>query len=457
MLHFYDNFWNPSLYCLNSIERNGIKFSEEVSVPAAVKAEADSSELNRELQDWTGWHPPLSQSTPHVENWGSTEQFAAFLYDYKNFPIPPVKGTLKAIEGNREKKRTTSEAGVLWLAQNVPNPDDRKFLALRVKYKKALKYGTYLRNLPTYRDTNGRIHTTLGPDTDTGRLSSRNPALQQIPKSDSYGIRSAFVPAEGNCFIVADYSQLEMYVLADLLAREFNDTKLISDLLSGDVHSATAKRTWPWLQSIPNLKLDAKGNKKRDEAKTLNYAVNYGKTAVGLGYQITDEHGVPIGKQAAQNLLDAYFAGYPAIVRYQRWISSYAKKHGGVHTLLGRFRPLPEIGSSSKWEVRAAERKALNTPMQGGAADIVTAAMLRLNVDPLPELIELGWFHRALHATGAFPVLQVHDELVFECPLKTAQEALEIVKYEMENPIRKKMHVKFKVDANISENWAEGK
>jgi DNA polymerase-1 len=443
--YFYEKFWNPSLYCLNAIEHNGIRFDDSVSEPAADKAGQDVRELEEQLEAWA----------PSVDNWGSFKQLSEFLYVFKCYPIPPMCGTLKAVRGNRERKQVTDEVGILWHASNIGGEEGEK-LALIVKLRKAKRYGTYLRTLPSYCDSQGRIHTTLGPDTDTGRLSSRNPALQQIPKSDSYGIRRAFVPAPGNVFVVADYSQLEMYVLADLLVKQFGDYALHDDLLSGDIHSATARRTWPFLSSIPNLKLDDEGNKYRDKSKTLNYAVNYGKTATGLGFQIRND-GVPIGKVAAQKLLDQYYQAYPAIPRYQSWIKGYARKHGGVHTLLGRFRPLPEAQSTNEWEARAAGRQALNTPMQGGAADIVTAAMLRLNVENIPDLKDLGWYNADLANTGFFPVLQVHDELIFEGPEETAELARELIKHGMENPVKKQMAVKLKVDANIAHNWAEGK
>jgi DNA polymerase-1 len=373
-----------------------------------------------------------------------------------------VCGTLSAVKKNHKKKPVTDQAGVDWLAGNVKDEYDREQLNRFAEYKKVRDQLKFLSSLPGHRDPEGRLHCVLAPETDTGRLSCRNPNLQQIPKSDRYGIRAAFRAEEGFKLIVADYSQLELYVLAHFLIELFDDHGLANALKEGDVHSAVAKMAWPELQKFPG-KLDvdlgtpAWAAKKRSDVKSVVYGLNYGKTARGLGVQIKDEDGRAIGTERAQELLDTVCEAL-GVRPYQEYIQAYATKHGGVHTLLGRWRPLPGAQSDDEYERSAALRQALNTPIQGSAVDIVTGAMLRLNTDPLPELRRAGWYSERLATTGSKLLLQAHDELVFEVPREHAEEARELVQWGMEHPFKEGfLKVPLKVEAKVADNWAEGK
>jgi DNA polymerase-1 len=261
---------------------------------------------------------------------------------------------------------------------------------------------------------------------------------------------------------VADYSQLELYVLAHFLRELFGDDGLARALEAGDVHSEVAKMAWPELQKFPG-KLDvdlgtpAWAAKKRSDVKSVVYGLNYGKTARGLGIQIKDEDGRAIGTERAQELLDTVCDAL-GVKPYQEYIQAYAIKHGGVHTLLGRWRPLPGAQSDDEYERSSSLRQALNTPIQGSAADIVTAAMLRLNTDPLRELQAANWFHSELAILGTRLLLQVHDELVFEVPMQHAERARELVQWGMEHPFKEGfLKVPLKVEAKVCDNWAEGK
>lgn len=461
MRDFYERFWRPSLYVLNEAERNGIYLDADICATGAKRAAHDLIPLEGKLRSWGS---DYTRQLDEEMSWRSTTHVPRFLYDFKRFPIPPVEGTLKSIKKNwdwktKSAKRTTSEAGLTWLAGNVKSQRDQEGLLALIKWKKTKKYEQYLQRLPDYRDSAGRIHTVLAPETDTGRLSARNPALQQIPGSDPYGVRGAFRAIPGHKLIVADYSQLELYVLAHFIWQQFKGRGLADALDSGDVHSYIAKECWPWLKKYEgNLKNsgDPKAEKARSDVKSVVYGLNYGKGDGGLGLAITDDNGKPIGKAAARDLRRSIFAGFPDIPRYQDATKAYARRHGGVRTLLGRWRPIPEaLGDDHSG---AGGRKALNTPIQGSAADIVTAAMLRCNTCDLPELREHGWFHSALAATGAKLVLQVHDELVYEVPSACAEEARVLIKEGMEKPFKEGfLNVPLKVDANVCDDWGAGK
>jgi DNA polymerase-1 len=290
--------------------------------------------------------------------------------------------------------------------------------------QKAVKTKQFLSALPGHiSDGTGRIHTSLSPSTESGRLASKNPNLQNIPaKNDIFGIRKCFTSPPGRSLVVLDYSQLELYVLAHFLLEWFDDRTLADDLEAGDVHTATAVRCW----NDPT---------RRSDAKAINYSVNYGKTAVGLGAQIKND-GVSIGTHAAQQLLDRYFDAYPGILEYQERQKADSRDAGYCTTLSGRRRYL-DYGQH-EWQARAADRKALNTPIQGSAADIVTAALI---------------------ACADLPcVLQVHDELIFEVETENAPAVLEQAREYMESAGSMfSLRVPLKVSGGIYQNWGEAK
>ena len=456
-LDLYNTFWQPSLYVLNAAERNGITLDPDVCERGATQADKDATALEPTLNRWAEYF------TAQVGDfsWRSTTKVPEFLYDFKNFPIPPVEGTLKTIKKNwdwevKAPKRTTSEAGLTWLIQNLDNLQDRECLKALLKWKKARKYEGDLRKLPGFRDDRGRVHTVIGPDTDTGRLSSKNPNLQQIPANDPYGIRAAFTASEGHVLVVADYSQLELYLLAHHIKRHFGDTALEDALLSGDVHSSIAKMCWPQFAPIEGTLKgcgNPKAEKARDNVKSIIYGVNYGKGDAGLGLAIQDEQGNPIGTEAAKQIREDIFGTFSGITRMQESFKRYARVHGGVHTLLGRWRPIPEALGDDRGGFGG--RKALNTPIQGGAADIVTAAMLKTNTYDIPELSM--YYNKPLADTGAKLLLQIHDELIFEVPEANAEEACALIVQGMEHPLREGfLAVPLKVAASINRTWGEG-
>lgn len=379
-------------------------------------------------------------------NWNAPEQLRTLLYRTWNLPRPPITGTVKAIKPSDPDEWSTAEASLHWLELNCE--EHRVELGQIRRRRKASRLHGYLRDLPEFVHGDGRLHTVLAASTDTGRLASSAPPLQQIPnsKSDKYGIRRAFVASPGHALIVADYSQLEVYVLGHFLLKLFGDDSVAVALRTGDVYNAIAQVCWPSLagQNSAHVKTAA-GTTYRDLAKIVVLARNYGKTEQGLAVSLLDETGASVGLDFARGILTAYDAGFPALARWTKYVADFARKHGGVATLLGRWRPIPECRSERTWERSAGERKAANTPIQGSAADVVACAGLSLRSDHV--LARLG-YRQCLH---------VHDEVILFGPAEAAPEALARTVALMENPGGVQLLVPLKVEAKIAPSWAEGK
>ncbi len=441
LFEFHELFWNKSLLVLSQIERRGITLDLPYLERKCALALETVAEIDRQLNNWAADY--IRQIESSEVNWSSATQVAEFFYTFKNFPIPAVIGTMSAAKRNTKRKPSTSQASIDWLAKHTKNDTSRKYLQLFQKRNRARTLSSYVRSWIDKCSPDGRVRTSYNPATDTGRLTSSNINLQNIPsRNDPFDLRRGFIAAKGKVLIVADYSQLEMYVMAHFLLYLFGDDSLASMLSSGDVHTNTAFKIWAKelsaLGATPeNIKDVAKSF--RNNAKTVNYAMPYGKTAAGLGMQITDENGLAIGKAAAQQIIDDYFEALPGMDRLFEHFRTEARELGYVRTLLGRNRPLPKMHSSDIWEVRAAERQAVNSPIQGSAADIVTQAMMRCS--DLPAQL----------------ILQVHDELVFEVDACIAEEQCAIIKERMENPFQRPLAVQLKVDAGIATTWSEGK
>jgi DNA polymerase-1 len=309
-----------------------------------------------------------------------------------------------------------------------------------------------LQQLP---DEGGRIHASLNLNTETGRLSCRRPNLQNQPahEKDRYKIRKAFTCEPGNVLVVADYGQLELRLLAHITGCK---SMLDAFRQGGDFHSRTAMGMYTEISDAVQsgkvlLEWDkAKGKApapllkdvyagERRKAKTLNFSIAYGKTVHGLAKDWNVTH------EEAQNTLNRWYADRPEVRQWQDKTIRAAHRTGYTRTLLGRYRPLPEILSRNKRFVRHAERAAINTPLQGGAADIVVAAMVKLHSHP--RLKELGFKQ----------ILQIHDELILEGPEEHAKEALKIVVDVMSNPLEEPLLVDLVVDAKVAKTWYEAK
>lgn len=317
----------------------------------------------------------------------------------------------------------------------------------------------FLTSLQSLADDKSRVHCSLNLNTETGRLSSRRPNLQNQPalEKDKYKIRKAFESSIGNNLIVADYGQLELRLLASM-----TNCKSMIDAFEagGDFHSRTALDMFGYIQE----KLDAgecllewdyeKGAppkqlikdlyaSERRKAKTLNFSIAYGKTSHGL----SQDWGV--SKEEAEKMLQAWYAARPEVLQWQADKKATARQRGFTRTLMGRYRQLPEAMGKNRKLVGASERASINTPIQGGAADVAMMAMNKINKSE--KLRRLGWIL----------LLQVHDEVMLEGPEETAEEAFEEVLQCMQEPWTvglDKTAVPLLVDGScVHKNWYEAK
>ncbi len=288
---------------------------------------------------------------------------------------------------------------------------------------------TYVDVLPgLVNPKTGRLHTTFNQAaTATGRLSSSNPNLQNIPIRGDWGtrIREAFIADEGNVLVSADYSQIELRILAHISG----DRALSEAFKDGvDVHTRTAAEIF----GVTPTKVDAE---MRRVAKTVNFGVVYGITSFGLSQTLG------VSRAEAQQYIDLYFKRHAGVKEYIDRIIAEAREQGFVRTLYGRKRPMPELQSRNAQKRQLGERLAMNTPIQGTAADVIKIAMINIARRIKNEGLE-----------GKM-ILQVHDELVFECPKAEEKAFLKLVKEEMEGAAE--FDVPLSVDIGSGANWAQ--
>jgi DNA polymerase I len=354
-------------------------------------------------------------------NINSPKQLSEILFDRLKLPA-----------GKRTGKTRVASTAVevleeLALAHELPR------LVLDWRSVQKLK-GTYIDALPQLvNPATGRVHTCFNQAVAaTGRLSSSDPNLQNIPIRSELGreIRAAFIAEPGSVLISADYSQIELRVLAHLSG----DAALTEAFRRGDdIHDQTALKVFGPGSGLGPHEL-------RRRAKIINYALLYGKTAFTLARDIG------VSQQAAQAFIDAYFAGFPGVRRFIDHLLEEARRTGVVNTLFGRRRLVPELTSRNGQVRSAAERVAVNLPIQGTAADILKRAMIDV--------------HRALEVrrtTGgrARMILTVHDELLFEAPQNETDEVAALVRSGMEGAVA--LSVPLTVDIGVGRNWREAK
>jgi DNA polymerase-1 len=297
-------------------------------------------------------------------------------------------------------------------------------------YRSLMKLkSTYIDALPALVNPDtGRIHTSYNQTgTATGRLSSSNPNLQNIPIRTLEGkrIRQAFIARDGCVLVSADYSQIELRILAHLSG----DRALIDAFRSGeDIHSRTASNLFGVFPEMVNEEM-------RRQAKVINFGVLYGMSAFGLSRELG------INQKVAQAYIDGYFERFEGVRRYLDGLLEAARKNGYVTTLLGRRRFLPDINHGNVSIRQFAERTAVNTPIQGTAADIIKIAMVRI----------FGRLQEAGHAAAM--IMQVHDELVFEVPVLEREAVMGLVKSGMEEVVQ--LEIPLKVEVAFGKNWDE--
>ena len=395
----------PLIPVLAAIEREGMRVD-------TAQLKRMSAELDGEL---TALQADIHALAGVEFNINSPKQLAEVLFEKLQLPASRRTG--------KTRVPSTSVAVLEELAADYDVA--RKVLDWRSLQK--LK-GTYADALPQLvNPETGRVHTSFNQAVAaTGRLSSSDPNLQNIPIRTELGrqIRGAFVAAEGSVLISADYSQIELRVLAHLA----EDDSLVAAFERGDdIHDQTALKVFGADSGLDPHEL-------RRRAKIINYALLYGKTAFTLARDIG------VSQQAAQAFIDAYFDGFPGVRRYIDETIARARESGYVSTMFGRRRAVPELASRNGQIRAAAERVTVNLPIQGTAADILKRAMLDIHGN-LPD--------------GAAMILTVHDELLFEVPEALAETVAEFVRERMERAVS--LAVPLTVDVGIGRNWKEAK
>ena len=401
----YSEIEGPLIYTLGDIERNGVLIDSEKLNQQSKELEAKILKLERKVQKNAG----------EDFNLGSPKQLQEILYEKLGLPV--IKKTPKG-------QPSTSEAVLQELSMDFPIVHD--ILSYRAISK--LK-STYTDKLPKMINSNtGRVHTSYHQAvTATGRLSSSDPNLQNIPIRSEEGrrIREAFIAPEGYKILAADYSQIELRIMAHLS----KDQGLMDAFAKGqDIHQATAAE-------IFSINIDDVTPNQRRSAKAINFGLIYGMSAFGLSKQLQ------ITRAEAQNYIEQYFERYPGVKNYMDETKLSAKKNGFVETVLGRRLYLADIESSNYQRRQYAERSAINAPMQGTAADLIKMAMTDLHSKIRNESLD------------AKIIMQVHDELVIEVNENQLDELSDLTVNIMADIF--KLDVDLKVDADIGNNWDE--
>lgn len=404
--HLFYDIEMPLVRVLAKMEKNGVLIDDFALAQSSQTMTAALTKIEREIKQMAGYNI----------NVGSPKQVGELLFD-----------RLKIAEKAKKTKTgqyVTDEETLESLRQK--HPIVAKILDYR-GLKKLLS--TYIDALPALiNPTTGKVHTSFNQTvTATGRLSSSNPNLQNIPIRDEQGkeIRRAFIAENGCLFLSADYSQVELRIMAHLSG----DKRMIAAFENDhDIHAATAA-------NIYKVPLESVTSEMRRKAKTANFGIIYGISAFGLAERL----GIP--RSEAKELIDSYFATFPEVRTYIDEAVATARKNGFVETLLHRKRYLPDIVSHNATVRAFAERNAVNAPIQGTAADIIKIAMVRID-----ERLEREGLKTQM-------ILQVHDELNFNVPLDELERVQTLVREEMEGAYQ--LRVPLKVDIGTGHNWLE--
>ena len=401
----YESIDLPLVPVLAAMERLGVLIEPQQLAVMSGKMETAIQALTKEIHGLAG----------REFNINSPQQLGKILFEDLNLPAPSKGG----------KKQISTAADVL---ENLAHPIAAQVLEYRglVKLK-----GTYVDALPALiHPENGRVHTTFQQTgAATGRLSSSNPNLQNIPVRTELGreIRAAFIPPPGWKLVVADYSQIELRLLAHMSG----DAVLTDAFQNGeDIHTRTAAEVFGFNAAFVTPEM-------RRGAKAVNFGIVYGQTSFGLAAAL----GIP--KHEAEKYIKAYFARYSGVKTFIEATIADVRAKGYAETLFGRRRPIPDMDSRNPNARSFAERTAVNTPLQGSAADLIKLAMI--NIQAL----------LAERKLASRMILQVHDELVFEAPLEEVAALQTMVKHEMESV--RQFAVPLVVDTGVGDNWRDAK
>ncbi len=405
LMLLYKSVEIPLIKIMLKLERNGAFVDEKSLFNQQIEVKAEMLKIQAEAFKVAG----------DEFNLESPKQIQQILFSEEGFGLEPKKKTAKG-------QPSTNEEALKLL--------DHPLVDLIMSYRTLTKLNsTYLEALPKQinRKT-GRLHTSYHQAvTATGRLSSSKPNFQNIPIRTERGaqIRSAFIANKNNVILAADYSQIELRIMAHIS----QDKNLIEAFNNNiDVHSATASQVFD--TELSNVTKD-----QRRKAKAINFGLIYGMSAFGLAKQID------VSRTEAKQYIDGYFENYPGVLRFMDETKERAKEQGFVETILGRRLYLPQVNSKNKMLQQHALRTAINAPMQGSSADIIKKAMLDIQ----------SWIDR--EHNGVKMIMQVHDELVFELQSDKAKEYGEVVRSMMSDTL--KLSIPLEVDVGIGLNWQE--
>lgn len=406
LLAIYEKFEIPSMKTLIEIERNGVLIDASLLNQQSQKIGEELINIENKAFELAG--QPFNLASP--------KQLREILFE--KLQIKPLKKTPTGTA-------STSEEVLQELAKDYPLPK------ILLEYRTLAKLkSTYTDKLPLMiNQSTGRIHTSYNQAVAvTGRLASSDPNLQNIPIKSPEGrkIREAFIAKPDFSILSADYSQIELRILAHLskdsgLIQAFKDNK--------DIHTITASE-------IFNTKIEKITSEQRRYAKIINFGLIYGMGAFGLAKNLN------ITRGDAQNYIQEYFNKYPTVLQYMEESKQFAREHGYVETYFGRRLWLPEINSSNGLRKAGAERAAINAPMQGTAADLIKLAMIEVQ----------QWIHANSNLKGQM-IMQVHDELVFEVPNTEVDIFIKEIPQIMQNVA--KLDIPLTVEINAGKNWEE--
>jgi DNA polymerase-1 len=396
----------PLVPVLAEMERAGVKIDQKQLGVLSKRLDGECSSKAKLIHQLAG----------QEFNINSPKQLGDVLFNKMNLPKPVKYG----------KGKTISTAVDVLEELATEHEIARRVLEYRQVSK--LK-STYVDALPMLLNPEtGRLHTTFNQTgTATGRLSSNNPNLQNIPIRTEQGreIRAAFIAEEGHVLLAADYSQIELRLLA-----HFSDDELLVEAFrrGDDIHALTAAQVF----GVPPMMIN---EEHRRRAKAVNFGIVYGISPFGLAAQLGIE------QKEAKKFIDAYFAKYKGVRAWLDGVLEQARKEQRVSTIFGRTRPIPDINSKNANMRGFAERTATNTPLQGTAADLIKLAMIRLHAELLARKLKSRM------------TLQVHDELVFEVPLDEVETMRELVRDKMENVYELKVPIV--ADVGVGKNWRD--
>jgi DNA polymerase-1 len=413
LLDVYNTIDKPLVPVLLRMEQAGVRIDSTVLGEMSNRLAVEIDNLAERIYTQAG--AAMGAESGHRFNINSPKQLGDVLFNKMLLPKPMKYGKGKVV--------STAQDVLEELAEQHQVP------ALVLEYRQLAKLkSTYLDSLPQLTDAQGRVHTTFNQvGTATGRLSSTNPNLQNIPIRTALGreIRAAFIPAPGNVLMSADYSQIELR----LMAHFSHDPLLLDAYRTGkDIHTLTASEVF-------GVDASTMSKETRARAKAVNFGIVYGISPFGLAAQLN------IDQKTAKQYIETYFDRYKGVQRFIEETLETVRRDQSVRTYFGRIRPIPDIQSRNPNMRGFAERTAINTPLQGTAADLIKLAMLKID-----QLIR----DRKLKSQMT---LQVHDELLFDVVPEEAEDLQELVKREMEHVAE--FSIPIVADVGIGQNWRD--